>query len=65
MIIRAVKLTDMLSLLTDIRYHVILIDPFSFLITDDFGRFNLSTSQSERRVLLGVLLLAFSLFFLA
>lgn len=53
----------MLILPTDIRWHVILIDPFSLLVTGDFGRLNLGTSQSECRFLIGVFLLALPLFF--
>lgn len=65
MVIRAVKLEYLnhISLPTDIRYHVVLIEAFSFLIPTDFGRIDLNTSQSEHRCLLRILLLALPLFF--
>lgn len=47
---------------TDIRSHVILTDSFSFLITVDFGRIDLGPSQSERRFLMGIILLTLPLF---
>lgn len=61
----AVKLKDIYHIMllpTDIRSHVILMSSFSFLITADFGRIDLGTSQSKRRFLVGIFLLTLPFF---